>query len=138
MEESENKWAADHAGSCSCPPLPPPWPHSSCPDANGCYRLAPSLHAHYNPFEPLFFLLFLTRLAGNLTQKLVETNYSNDSRCPPANICHHYRCPASGSKWLCFYPSLNKDWGVGGSGGVPTRWSYEVFAPTKVIGLSCK
>lgn len=108
----------------------PPQPHSSCPDANGCSTLLPSLHTHYDPSEPpppLSLLLFLTRLAGNLTQKLVETNYSNDSCCPPANICHHYSCPvvapngyASGLANCCS-PSLNRDW-VGGGG------SEEVFA----------
>lgn len=30
---------------------------------------------------------------GDLTQKLGETNDSNESRCPPATVCRHYRCP---------------------------------------------
>lgn len=34
---------------------------------------------------------------GDLTQKLVETNDSNESHCPPANVCCHYRWPC---KWV--------------------------------------
>lgn len=77
--------------------IPPRWhpsqPHPSRPDANGCYRPAPSPpcpnHPHTTPLSQ--------HGKGDLTQKWVETNDSNESHCPPANVCRHYRCPC---KWL--------------------------------------
>lgn len=40
----------------------------------------------------------------DLTQKWVETNDSNDSRCPPANNCYHYCCPCKWFQMALFLP----------------------------------
>lgn len=68
-------------------------------------------HSHPIPHPPLS-----QHGKGDLTQKWVETNDSNEFHCPPANVCRYYCCPC---KWLqmavfslanCCSPSLNKCW----------------------------
>lgn len=56
-------------------------------------QLQPHAHTHTHDATPPLSL----HDKGDLTQKWVETNDSNESRCPPANVCRHYCCPC---KWL--------------------------------------
>lgn len=56
-------------------------------------QLQPDAHTHTHNATPPLSL----HDKGDLTQKWVETNGSNESRCPPANVCRHYCCPC---KWL--------------------------------------
>lgn len=84
----------------------PSQPHPSRPDANGCFSPAPSPPCPNHPQPPPTLTPTHTPCPhpplsqygkGDLTQKLGETNDSNESRCPPANVCSHYRCSC---KWV--------------------------------------
>lgn len=69
--------------------------HQSHPDTNGCFRFSASQQCPNPPEPPPTTSYPCTPLnqhgKGAMTQKWVETNDSNESCCPPANVCSHYR-----------------------------------------------